>query len=476
MQLRVGIYSPPGSFLSDGWKILCEQEKTPFTTVDCQDCPVVVWEGAPPVWLPEYLQNGGVAVATGLLPRTLPFDDGYVCEAALEYAHLTDDARAARVGCVSSIFSGTGLGELTLHEKRVAKNGMRPDVYPAFVHQSYGQGGCWYTGLPLSRLVTALGNTLRLTTDFDGFSERVVAVDKDLIFQAMRAMLIRAFHQKGYPYVHLHYYPGDYQSAFAFRVDVDGIYGDNMGLLSAAAVDCGMRLSFYVNKSLCEPQQERLSEIDPMHETGNHADVHNLYTGYEENLRNVTACKTWLDNMELRDEAGFVAPRGMWNFALAEALLDAGYTYSSDFGYCIFGFPLYPYRAGERLPLLQIPIDPFSTERAACQAREEGRAEPSAADVFAYFSRSMDAQYQAGQPVFLYSHPEVFGPMAAEVLPQIKGKVDGLSIWQTTLSDFARWWKRRDAMEFALRYDRASETLQIEGALDADMGIQIIKP
>ena len=56
MQLRAGIYPSRHPEQTDGWRILCEQEKTPhFLTTERPDCPVLLCEGETPVWLPDYL-------------------------------------------------------------------------------------------------------------------------------------------------------------------------------------------------------------------------------------------------------------------------------------------------------------------------------------------------------------------------------------------------------------------------------------
>ena len=63
MQLRAGIYPSRHPEQTDGWRILCEQEKTPhFLTTERPDCPVLLCEGETPVWLTDYLQEGGIAV------------------------------------------------------------------------------------------------------------------------------------------------------------------------------------------------------------------------------------------------------------------------------------------------------------------------------------------------------------------------------------------------------------------------------
>lgn len=474
MLIEVGIYNGEGS-RTDGWQIVCEQEKIPHRLTDVPDCPVILFERCVPDWLGDFMEKGGVAVVTDADPKLLKFSTDYVCEASIEYADLTElESKNARVQCLVNVFNGSGLGKFTLHENRVLKYGIEPDVFPVFLFHPLGKGGCFYTGLPMTRLVTAVGDTLRNTTDLVEFSERVISVDKHFIIKALRFILIKSFEQRGLPYVQLWYYPEDYQSAFAFRVDVDGIYGNHLGMISKAALDNDIKVSFYVNKMLCEPEKEKLFEVHKVHEVGNHGVVHNLYTSLEDNKENITGCCEWLKNLGIENGPWFVAPRGLWNYNLHRALEDSGYKYTSDFGYCIFGFPMYPYFKGQRMNVLQIPIDPFSTERAFNLAIEKNKVEPSQEFILDYFINSMEEQYGLNMPVFLYSHPQWFGPMASYVLSKIKAKLDSMNIWRTSLTGFYEWWTRRDRVSYTAEFDENENIIYVKGDLIPSVRVKAV--
>ena len=474
MQLRAGIYPSRHPEQTDGWRILCEQEKTPhFLTTERPDCPVLLCEGETPVWLPDYLQEGGIAVLSGMHPEELPFPTDYIGTAALEFADLTElDCGTPRIASLVPVYAGSGLGLLRLHESRKIKCGLHPDEYPAIVWQSVGKGGCWYTGIPFSELICALGDTLRRTTPDSDFTERITSVDKHLLLRAMRELLIRSYGKRGLPYVYLHYYPGNYQSVFVFRVDIDGIYGDHLRRISDAAKKAGIRVTFYTNKSLCEPEAERLRDIDPSHDIGCHADVHNLFTTQEENFRNVHDCRAWMKDLGIDYTTGFVAPRGMWNFALNRALEKDGITYTSDFGYAVFGLPFYPYDHGTRMAVKQLPVDPFSTERAVAKAEEEGTALPEGS-VTDYFCRSVRRQAEAGLPVILYSHPQHFGLLAEETFPRLAEAVRALPLWHATMGELDAWWQKRDGADYAAFWE---DSLTVTGDLPEDVSIRVIEP
>ena len=297
-------------------------------------------------------------------------------------------------------------------------------------------------------------------------------MDKHLLLRAMRELLIRSYGKRGLPYVYLHYYPGNYQSVFVFRVDIDGIYGDHLRRISDAAKKAGIRVTFYTNKSLCEPEAERLRDIDPSHDIGCHADVHNLFTTQEENFRNVHDCRAWMKELGIDYTTGFVAPRGMWNFALNRALEEDGVTYTSDFGYAVFGLPFYPYDHGTRMAVKQLPVDPFSTERAVAKAEEEGTALPEGS-VTDYFCRSVRRQAEAGLPVILYSHPQHFGLLAEETFPRLAEAVRALPLWHATMGELDAWWQKRDGADYAAFWE---DSLTVTGDLPENVSIRVIEP
>lgn len=476
MLIKTGIYAGVHRESVNGWKILCEQEKHPFCLTDAPDTPVLLCEGETPLWLGDYLQQGGAAILTGMEPSALPFESEYVGKASLEYIDLTAlDSAPTRIQSTIDIYDGSGFGCLCLHENRLIKKNIHPDEYPAVLFRKVGKGYCWYSGIPFSALIGTLGDTLRSVDDFSGVTERIVSVDKHLLLRAMRKLLRIAYEALELPYVYLHYYPDEYQSLFSFRVDVDGIYGENLGKLCKAASDSGIRTTFYVNRNMCEPEKEELFKITAPHEIGCHGAEHNLYSGEEENFRNVNDCMTWMESLGLKTVNAYVAPRGMWNHSLHRALERLKVPYTSDFGFCVYGFPFYPYFGEERTAVLQIPIAPFSTERASVQAIEEHKPLPDADFVADYFRKMTDEQYALGMPVILYSHPQYFGPLSAQVLPRLKEHISHLNIWQATMQEICDWWKLRDSVSYCVHWD-AENGLTVDAALPDRVRLKVIEP
>jgi hypothetical protein len=105
----------------------------------------------------------------------------------------------------------------------------------------------------------------------------------------------------------------------------------------------------------------------------------------------------------------YAAPRGMWNPELGAALEELGYLYSSDFGLEIDGLPFFPRVYTQRTGVIQIPIHPFSVERAVRYAEENGLNPPSEEEVLSYFTAvARDLSSKSG-PFFFTAIQSILG-------------------------------------------------------------------
>lgn len=474
MELVAGIYRSDGE-TSPGWERVCEREKLPYRIVNEPEGPLTLIEGAAPEGFGEYLRGGGVAIVTGARPDQLPFSVDDRGTARITRARFPlEGMREVRIPALVRLFRGPGWGEFRQHEKRITKHGISNDRFPLVLRREVGDGVCYFSGVPLTRLLTVMGDTLRPFGPFTEVTERICGVDKALIARILVWSLRRGFRDAGVPYPHLWYFPGGAEGVFMFRVDVDGVYGDHLHRLSEVGRRIDLPLSVFLNKQMSSSEQDRLKQIDPIHEIGNHADVHNLFDSVKNNRENIRRAEDWIRELGLSTEGGFVAPRGMWNQALGEALEREGYEYSGDFSLQFHGFPYFPRIQGSRSSVLQIPPHPYSVERAVIHHEQHGKPPPRAEDVLNHFLDHADYAFRNRLPVVLYSHPEHFGPIAPEVLPGLKEEIRGWGARIATHREYSDWWKKRDGVSLSCEYDPDNGTLKVSRSLPESVDLRVL--
>lgn len=424
---------------SPGWTRVLEQERVHHVPHDVARAPVLVIEGTRPDWTSDYVADGGVVVISGAVAEDAILPRGSVAS----ITGFTPPGRDRRAWAPSlvTLFEAPGEGEVRLHEDRVVKYGVDPDVFPAVVTVRHGRGAVVASGIPLTTLLHAAGDRLRRFSRFTQVTERVASIDKADIADTLLGMLRTAFRLADLPLVTLPRFPGGARSVFVFRVDVDGVYGENMRAIARGVTAHHIAASFYVNVDLSITHPGSLSGWGDGTEVGSHGRLHTLLPTVAENVENLKSAETWLRDAVGLTPSSFVGPRGLWNRHLGEALATLGYTYSSDFG---LDFDSLPFRSDAAV--LQVPVHPFSPERAAVWAREQGVSPPTGADVAAHYVRVIDDHVALGRPAHVYGHPEVLGQMIDDVLPALDAAATRHALPRMTLGQYAEFWQQRESI------------------------------
>lgn len=452
--IRVGLHAQHGG--ADGWLRVLRQEMLPWDFVDGPDRPIILFDAALPSWLTGFVADGGVAVVSGAPADEALFGPS-VTASLLRFRPPGRD-REAVMPCLARLFDGTGEGECRLHENRKARAGQLADMRPAVLARPHGRGWLVFTGLPLAQHLAAGGDCLRAFSDTSNVTERVASVDKAEVADTLAWMLRQAFTRLGLPYVRLARFPDAAPSVFLFRVDVDGLFGDNCRRIAELAQAHGIAGSFYFNASLCRGHPGALSrDWLAGHEIGHHADRHDLFDTQAENRENLLSGMDWVErNLGVRT-TGYVAPRGLWNHALDAAMAELGHIYSSDFGLDFDSLP-YLTPAG----VLQVPVHPFSPERYAIHQEDAGLGPPGARAILDHYLSALERQVTLRRPAHLYGHPEVLGRMAHSLLPELFAAVARLNVPSMTVGGFADWWLDRAKAALALRVDEATGAVAVE--------------
>lgn len=461
--LAVGLVADAGL---PGWRRLVEQEGLAFSVDDPRARPVVLFSGTGPAWLEDYVAAGGVAVGAGLLGE--PF--GLACDGAASVTGFASpvDGRWVQAPGLARLYRGEGAGVVRMHENRVVKYGIEADVYPAVQCRRIGKGVLVFTGIALTELVAAKGDTLRRFSELTEVTERVATVDKARLLDVALFMVRRAFFEAALPLVRRPRFPHGAPSALLLRIDVDGAFGGNTSRIADAADQLDLPVSFFVNEDLCE-QSPGLPETWPASaEIGQHGGLHTLLDSVEDNRQNLRRAQHWLEEKTDRARRIFVAPRGMWNASLAQALVEEGFDWSSDFG---LDFDSLPFRADHGI--LQLPVHPYSTERAWRWSSDAGVPPPTAEATAAYFRQVADEQVRLGRPVHLYSHPEHFGEMAEVVLGSLKDYSLEHAVPVLRISEYAEFWRRREEARPRVAFDAGRDLVEVDVA---EVGVESRNP
>lgn len=272
--------------------------------------------------------------------------------------------------------------------------------------------------------------------------ERVARIEKSTMRRAIVEFVRGEVLVSGGLWLRLSPIPWPYQGVFNFRVDLDEHAIEDYRAFAQARTPLEDATTHFVSTAAygtCASVMDDLARFD----TQSHGHYHHVARDAEFNLRNLTRAHEALARSGIRAE-GFAAPGGRWNPGLDSALETLGYQYSSDFQLHCDDWPAFPW-LGERFSrVLQLPIHPV------CEGifLEAGLNDHD--QIARYYTEALRSKIAAGQPAFLYGHPErrlarmpqVFTALAAELRRHS-------AIWRTTLTQFSRWWHKRNAQRWS---------------------------
>lgn len=297
---------------------------------------------------------------------------------------------------------------------------------------------------PFASMIDQHGHRRRFDCGGAIVEERVARVDKARIRERVISQLRARVRARGGIWLRLARFPLPYRSAFNFRVDLDErVPADYWAFAQArrAIADC---TTHFVSTAAYGDEPEVLRDLAHF-DAQSHGHFHHVYRDRASNRANLRRAHDLLSSFGIVPTA-FAAPGGRWNPGLDAELESLGYGYSSEFQLLFDDWPAYPWRDGRFSRVLQIPIHPV------CEGIffEAGIHDPAL--IADYFTRVIRSKCVAGQPAFLYGHPE-------RRLGRFPSIVDGIAqavareslVWRTTLTEFAHWWTRRAAIRWTAR-------------------------
>lgn len=437
-----------------GWQRALHQDRQAVEFQERPSAPVALVVNQAPPWWESYVAGGNTLVVTAA--TRLPWESAPRTQANGMRLGWRDDSIVApglRV-CASDL---GGAGQVLVHEDRIPKAAGVVDAGPVVSRHTIGDGLLLMVWVPIGQLVCAEGDRLRRFAPWSPVTERVAAVDKSQLVALMTEILADAVTATGRPYARPAYFPDDAPSVLVVRVDVDGVFDTNTNRIDTAFHASDLPVSFFVNGQYCRAHPGRLDLDGSFHQIGQHGDVHDVFATVEENERNLINGRRWVSEQLGIEPEGFVAPRGLWNAQLEAALIAQGYRYSSDFALDFDGLPF-------RTPagLLQLPVHPYSPERATVWANEQGLPAPTSDDIVGHYEQFARRQLRRGGPIHVYGHPERLGEVAEPLATCLSRLRREHRLPALTLSQWADWWHAREQVTVHVAPERTIDDIVVE--------------
>jgi hypothetical protein len=276
--------------------------------------------------------------------------------------------------------------------------------------------------------------------EVDGYvlTERVSRRPKAAIRARVVDRLRQAVEAAGGLWARLAPYPFPYRSAFNFRADLDETLVEDYTHFARDRRPIEDCCTHFVSTRAYGDEPAVLQDLHRF-DTQSHGHHHVVYRDAESNRRNLTRAHRVLCDAGI-EPVGFAAPHGRWNPGLDGVLEDLGYLYSSDFQLGYDDLPFFPWKEkeGRFSRVLQVPIHPVCEGLFFESGAAEGRV------VADHLVRAVGAKIEAGEPAFVYGHPERRLGRHPEVLASLAEIIEGEALlWRTTLTEFSRWWRWR---------------------------------
>jgi hypothetical protein len=274
-------------------------------------------------------------------------------------------------------------------------------------------------------------------------TERIARYSRASIRNRLLDRLKKAVARSGGLWARLAPYPHPYRSAFNFRADLDEPYPDDYARFARARRSLDDCSTHFVSTHAYGGNAAVLGDLarlDPQ----SHSHFHVVYRDAESNRRNVERAHAILTKAGL-PPVGFAGPEGRWDPAIDELLEELGYEYSSDFQLGYDDVPFFPWRRDRFSAILQIPIHPICEGLFLDAGARNGRA------VGDHLASVIRAKTAAGEPAFVYGHPERRLGRFPEVLHSVAEAVNEVDLlWRVTLTEFARWWRWRSRRSWSV--------------------------
>lgn len=435
----------PGVFqLTPQWELLLGQiglplrHPSPGTTLSPDQWPVLIIADPPlkpqQEQILEYLHSGGAALmeahsAAALIGLGSRYRHvSYLCSRESRvFGHLPvgDLHRWCRVPAAARYLPDSR-GKATVTERKIGKG--RALILP-------------------SGMVAALAGHASRRLSFPPIgrgrppSERVAAISRGFIRLAVQRGLQHLYHRRNLPFVKLWSLPGGRRSLLGLRIDTDFASRPQVEALYQLCRDYEIPATWFIETKSAAGWLRFFGQMIGQ-EAALHCYRHRSFSGYSRALADIQRGLQLLHDVEIQPQ-GYAAPYGQWHPQLGRAMIDSGFSYSSEFSLGYDCLPFAPLVKGVASPVLQVPIHPISVGRLRW-------ARHSPSQMAEYYQQCLICRQFYGEPAFVYHHP---GQGHNEVFKTLFEQINRKETAVMSMGDYAAWWRRRAGVSWKPVWD-----------------------
>src|SRR3989344_2045513 len=262
----------------------------------------------------------------------------------------------------------------------------------------------------------------------------------------LRRLIVNCFYYlcslKKIPYIHLWYYPNNYESVFCYRVDLDVFNRREIDNVIDVVKKNNVNLTWFLSVINNKDHFNGIKNLYKINQSlQSHSYEHKVFSSLSNNYNNILKSNKFISKVACQP-VGFASPFGHWNKSLGMALEKLNYKYSSEFSLGYDDMPYYPFLNNRESKVMQLPIYPICIGSLAVRLYSKDKMKN-------YFYYLISMQYNKQMPLFLYDHPNggigAYPDVFDFVLKSIK-KLDNVLI--TDMTHFFEWWKKREEKKF----------------------------
>jgi peptidoglycan/xylan/chitin deacetylase (PgdA/CDA1 family) len=297
---------------------------------------------------------------------------------------------------------------------------------------------------------------MRAAWQVDGLTlrERVARRPKATIRERIIGRLREDVLTHGGVWARLAPFPHPFRSAFNLRVDMDEPVAEDYFRFAQARGPLDDCTTHFVSTAAYQAEREVLADLAGR-DAQSHGHYHYVYRDPEANLRNLERADLILRDRGIEVE-GFAGPHGRWNASVDDAMEALGYSYSSDFQLGYDDLPFFPWKDGRFSRVLQVPVHPICEGLFLDAGATGGRC------VADHLAAVVAEKADAGEPAFVYGHPERRLGRMPEVMAALTSALGRRPlVWRTTLTEMARWWRWRASRKW-LAIPRGPGRLEVQ--------------